>query len=79
MPTSRAVLSRVPKVATAKSFSHGGVRSINAPPTATTGEGVPPDRPAVVISAASNVATPTVKTPATTPTEADHHFFIHSA
>ena len=42
MPTSRARLSFVPKVAMAKSLSHAGVRSMKALLTAATGAGWPP-------------------------------------
>jgi hypothetical protein len=79
IPRIRTVLSFVPKVVVAKSFSHGGVRSTNAPPTANTGEGVPPASPVPVIRAASRVATPTVKTPATTPSVAAHDRLIRLA
>jgi hypothetical protein len=46
IPTMRAILSADPKVRIARDFSHSGVISIAACPTATTGE----------LSAATNAA-----------------------
>ena len=73
VPTSRARLSLVPNVATAKSLSHGGVRSMKAPPTAAIGAGCPDDWPTAVSNDAASVASPTVSSPATTPSRAPHH------
>ena len=44
IPTKSACLSLVPNVLTAKFFSHNGVRSTKAPPTASTGDGWPAER-----------------------------------
>ena len=73
VPTSRARLSLVPNVAMAKSLSHGGVRSMKAPPTAAIGAGCPDDWPTAVRTDAASVASPTVSSPATSPSRAPHH------
>jgi hypothetical protein len=73
MPTDRASLSLVPNAETAKSLSHGGVRSMNAPATAGIGDGVPPAIPSQARTPASRVATPIETAPARTPSRAAPH------
>ncbi len=53
MPTRSAVLSFVPNQAIARSFSHGGTRSMKAEPIATTGVCRVPSRPATTLPAAN--------------------------
>ena len=70
IPMVSASLSFVPNVETAKSLSHGGVRSMKAPATAGIGEGVPPAMPSHTRTPASRVATPIDTAPAMTPSSA---------
>ncbi len=67
IPTKRATLSLVPKVATARSLSQAGVRSTNASPTARTGDGVPSEPALRVRPTATTSATPRVIAPAAMP------------
>ena len=64
IPSSSTSLSAVPNVETAKSFSQGGVASMNAPPTATKGDA------SGAMTAATSWATPRVTAAARTPASA---------
>lgn len=64
MPTNSATLSLVPKVEIARSLSHAGVASTNAPPTATTGFDAGSN------STDTREATPSVTAPESTPESA---------